>query len=110
MSNILDAADLNEALIKYMNMVQRVSNDWHNEHYPTNTKDVIEVEIGKRYVKVWKSLPGSRSIHTFIDRQTGNILKAGTWKAPQKNGVRGNIFAADCGESCIDWHGAKYIK
>lgn len=71
---------------------------------------MVEVEEGRRYAKVVTTRYGHRSVHTFVDTTTGDILKAGTWKAPAKNGVRGTIFATDNGRSVIIGHGANYLR
>ena len=47
-----------------------------------------QVETGKKYHKVvFIDGGGSRSVHAFIDKQTGEIYKSASWKAPAK-GVR----------------------
>ena len=100
-------------LEKYMDMVQ-----WKNDQYykicgfTHSDPDKITADIGRRYARVVKvdQLNGSRSVHTFVDLDNGNILKSGGWSAPQKNGVRGNIFDADLGESVVNEHGANYLK
>jgi len=46
------------------------------------------IETGKKYHKViFVSGGGSRSVHCFIDKQTGQMYKSASWKAPAK-GVR----------------------
>ena len=46
------------------------------------------IETGKKYHKVtFVSGGGSRSVHCFIDKQTGEVYKPATWKSPAK-GVR----------------------
>jgi len=46
------------------------------------------IETGKKYHKVIMiDGGGSRSVHAFIDKQTGEIYKSASWKAPAK-GVR----------------------
>ena len=52
----------------------------------------------------------SRSVHTFVNMINGDILKAGGWKAPAPNGVRGNIFEDDFGASVVNNYGASYLK
>ena len=45
--------------------------------------------------KVTKTKDTKGSIHCFVDKNTGDIYKAATWKAPYlkgKNSVRGNIY------------------
>ena len=46
------------------------------------------IETGKKYHKVIMVSSGnSRSVHCFIDKNTGSVLKSASWKAPAK-GVR----------------------
>jgi len=48
------------------------------EYYP---------ETGKKYHKIVMNARGSRSVHCFIDKQTGEVYKSASWKSPAK-GVR----------------------
>jgi len=57
----------------------------------------VEFAIGKKYVKVtfkpWSSTKSTKKYtHSFIDKTTGDIWKAATWKAPAKNFPRGNVL------------------
>jgi hypothetical protein len=44
-------------------------------------------ESGRKYHKVIMNAAGSRSVHCFIDKKTGQIYKSASWKSPAK-GVR----------------------
>jgi hypothetical protein len=44
-------------------------------------------ETGRKYHKVIMNANGQRSVHCFIDKKTGSVLKSASWKAPAK-GVR----------------------
>lgn len=44
-------------------------------------------ETGRKYHKIIMDVNGSRSVHCFIDKKTGQIYKSASWKAPAK-GVR----------------------
>ena len=44
-------------------------------------------ETGRKYHKVIMNAAGSRSVHCFIDKKTGEVYKSASWKAPAK-GVR----------------------
>ena len=47
-----------------------------------------EIESGKKYHKiVFIDGGGSRSVHAFVDKKTGEVYKSASWKAPAK-GVR----------------------
>lgn len=54
----------------------------------------IKFEIGNKYIKVIH-VGSSEAVHSFIDKKTGDIWKAATWKAPAKNFTRGNIQKRD---------------
>jgi len=102
-----------EALEGYVKTVNALQEEYCRTNFPDSTvikPAKIELISGSRYVKVVKvdSHGGSRSVHTFIDKTNGDILK-GTWKAPVKNGVRGNIYK-DNYPKCINWHGAEYLR
>lgn len=46
------------------------------------------IESGRKYHKlIMETGSGSRSVHAFVDRKTGEVYKSASWKAPAK-GVR----------------------
>jgi hypothetical protein len=48
--------------------------------------DEYRVEYGRKLAKVWGYNKGSvQSVHCFIDFTNGDVIKAATYKAPQKN-------------------------
>ena len=72
---------------------------WDENKYTFNSAPIVKVEsAGGRYAKICtaEQVPPhtgsfeSRSLYCFYDFMTGDLLK-GTWKAPVKNGVRGNV-------------------
>ena len=73
---------------------------------------VVESSYGNKYARIIYSDSGGgqRFVHTFINMINGDILKAGGWKAPAPNGVRGNIFEDDRGASVVNEHGSVYLK
>jgi hypothetical protein len=44
-------------------------------------------ETGRKYHKIIMNANGSRSVHAFVDKKTGQIYKSASWKSPAK-GVR----------------------
>lgn len=79
-----------------------------NDHLKKNFAILAEryritqtLECGPKYIRVVRSEQalitedaqryGSRSVHCFIDRSNGNILKPAGWKGPEKKNPRGNI-------------------
>lgn len=59
---------------------------------------------GKRYVKVIENRRnGQSSVHSFVEKSTGDILKAASWAAPAKI-TRGNIFNRGGADAfAVDW-------
>jgi hypothetical protein len=50
------------------------------------------IESGKKYHKIiLVDGGGSRSVHAFVDKQTGSVLKSASWKTPAK-GERYNLL------------------
>jgi hypothetical protein len=51
------------------------------------------IETGKKYHKIIMiSSANSRSVHAFVDKQTGGLFKSASWKAPAK-GQRFNLLS-----------------
>jgi len=58
----------------------------------SSLKYSYEVEEARKYLKIWMiTESGSRSIHAFIDRKTGDVYKPASIKAPAK-GIRYNVL------------------
>ena len=71
----------------YVAEIQEATNKHFAKNYPSLKPDTYEIRKGKRYYKIINSGGG---VHCFVDMD-GNIWKAASWKAPQKNGIRGHI-------------------
>lgn len=84
-----------------------------NEHYKVNlanlTPPIISVENGTKNVRIVRTDNGgtSRSVHCFIQKDNGDILKPAGWKAPAKH-ARGNIYV-DLLKGVTVW-GTDYLK
>lgn len=59
-------------------------------HMQSLTDKVVSIIPGRKYVKVVFGGQYQRSVHSFVDVNTGDLLKAAGWKAPAK-GVRFNL-------------------
>jgi Protein of unknown function (DUF5661) len=81
-----------ESRANFERALQRFLHDAQNQ--AKGTYD-IGIERGRRYVRVFKTdKQGGRSAYGFVDRLTGDVLKAASWKSPAK-GPRGNIYSGD---------------
>lgn len=99
--------DLAVALIGYKDNIVKNYVDWCGA---AGISDIgqfgVEFEPGSKYVKVVKiSSGGSRSVHSFVEKETGAIWKAASWKAPAKNFARGNVFDAGTYLNRLQWTG-----
>ena len=65
-------------------------------------------ETGRKYHKIIMNANGSRSVHAFIDKKTGEVYKSASFKAPAK-GVRYDLRIIEQRECLLenaDWAGA----
>lgn len=67
-----------------------------------------ELNYGPRYVRVVRADP-QRSVHCFVERSTGAVLKAEGWKKPAKH-ARGNIYDDKNGLGRMDRFGPAYLR
>ena len=80
---------LTEALIEVLN------NEWKVNAIESSRSvySQLEMEIGRKYIKVWSYLSDNgdkirgRSCFMFVDKNTGEVYKPASYKAPAK-GVR----------------------
>jgi hypothetical protein len=118
-----------DRIYEYINVVQEMNdNHWKVMGYTFGPAPEVDVIFGKKYAKVvcmnrhyvtgdpavvgkenTKVAYGQTTVHSFVNMENGDILK-GSWKAPVKNGVRGNINADDVGADRINEYGPIYLK
>ncbi len=109
----MNPIDVQERINEYVEMVQwKIDTYWKRMNFTHAAPPVVESSYGNKYARIIYSDSGGgqRFVHTFINMINGDILKAGGWKAPAPNGVRGNIFEDDRGASVVNEHGSVYLK
>ena len=119
----MNTRDVVSRIYDYADVVQTKQDEYFKRHNFTHSpSDKVEVKLGRRYAKIVKlsrhyvaqasdkviETTSGGSVHTFVDINNGDILKAASWAAPAPNGVRGNIFSDDYGASVVNEHGANY--
>ena len=71
------------------------------------------IEEGRKYHKIVMDAHGSESVHAFVDKKTGDVYKAASFKAPAK-GIRFNLCIMSDREWLLehaDWAGGYlYMK
>ena len=90
--------------ISWLAGMTKIYDDYMTAHYP-NQKEPITCREGSRYIKVMRG----NSVHAFIDRRNGDVLKPATWSAPAEH-ARGNIFDTSNGLSMMNEHGPAYLR
>ena len=69
-------------------------------------------ETGRKYHKIIMDVNGSRSVHAFVDKKTGEVYKSASFKAPAK-GVRFDLRLIKDREWLLehaDWAGGYLYK
>lgn len=99
-----------KAFDKFMGHVNSVFDKYWNDMGFTHSKSSFEVVEGKRYVKVVRNDVSQKSVHLFVDKTNGNVLKAKSWKGPETKNPRGNIFNEDNGLGSLTPHGTVYLR
>ena len=78
-------------------------------------KDVYKfsIDTGRKYHKIVQTCcDGSQSVHAFVDKNTGELYKAASWKAPAKD-VRFDLRIIEQREFVLencDWAGGYLYK
>ena len=94
---------------------QAIGNDVHEEYHQKQIDKLKQgicdyefyPETGRKYHKIIMNANGSRSVHAFVDKKTGQIYKSASWKAPAK-GVRYDLRIIEQREWLLqnaDWAG-----
>lgn len=68
----------------------------------------LEIEPGRKFIKLVKKKGEHVSVWGFVDKETGDILKAASWRAPAKH-ARGNINNPASYQDYA-WTGPHYLR
>jgi hypothetical protein len=105
----------NYKMKSYQNCLEKTPESSHHkeclESIRNGTYDYnfdVEIDEGRKYLKVVLITYGAKSVHCFIDKMNGNVFKPASFNAPAK-GVRYNLLNADSRDKCYnyaDWSGS----
>ena len=101
----VEEVDFDTAFQIFYNGCIRINHNHSVENYPNIAVDKFSVNKGRRYMKVVRR----GSVHCFVDRTNGDVLKAASWNAPAKH-ARGNIFDEDNGLGSMGEFGPAYLR
>ena len=105
MSN-LDRDGISDKVDSLLAIIKAMRESYFAANYPSLKAERVTAALGSRYIKlVVMNHDDTKvaSVFGFIDRATGNMLKATSFNAPAK-GVRANVFDADNGMSAVNPH------
>ena len=101
-------------VLRYSEMLcEALLTDFNRQHKRSNPYKFY-IESGRKYHKlIMETESGSRSVHAFVDKKTGEVYKPASFKAPAKH-VRYNLLSEISREECYaraDWAGGYlYIR
>ena len=95
--------DFNLAFDQFLKAAQAKVNKSYKEG-----SNILTAEEGSKRIRVVKNYCG-KSVYCFVDKATGDILKAASWSVPAK-GKRGSIYDADHGASAVNEYGTNYAR
>lgn len=106
-ANITGSEKFLARLDEFVAALQKMINDDYAKNFSNLTPPTITVMNGIKNVRIVRGEEHSRSVHCFIDKESGDVFKAAGWKAPAKH-ARGNIYREDIlnGVNC---YGANYL-
>ena len=104
-----DAQNTNQINVtKYSLMLCDALQQSHQRSHPNGQNYSYALVSGRKYHKVMQCINGeTESVHAFIDRKSGELYKAASYKAPAK-GVRFNLLIITEREFVLkncDWAG-----
>ena len=94
-----------EALEAFIEGSKKIVVDHFTKNCPNLPVPAFGVDMGKRYIRI----TCDRSVHAFVDKTNGDVLKPASWKAPAKH-ARGNIFDAKSGLGSMGPFGPAYLR
>lgn len=106
-ANITGSEKFLARLNEFVAALQKMINDDFAKNFSNLTPPTITVMNGMKNVRIVRKEPHTKSVHCFIDKETGDVFKAAGWKAPAKH-ARGNIYR-DPILNGVGLYGANYL-
>jgi len=102
------------ALARFVETMSQYRKAHYAKHTP-NLLDTNEWQLhidpnGQRYVRIFiRSYSGGRSVYCFVEKATGLVFKASSWKS-QAQHPRGTIYTQDFKSYGCGLYGAEYLR
>lgn len=102
------------AIDRFMDWLKEMSRKYYEQHYPNLDIPAFRADWGKRNIRiVHLNREGEKygSVYCFVEIETGKIMKAGSYKAPEpKRYERGNVNNPETWEDNCHVHGVRYLN
>ena len=101
-----------------MDLVDALEADYKRRYPNSSHSKRFEVKVGRKYLKInqydldQNGEQWSGGVHAFIDKNTGEVYKPASWRAPAKH-VRYDLRIINQREECLaraDWAGGYLYK
>ena len=104
-AELLYQKSLPERVLDWTEQLVTCLQDDYDRRYPDSTNPVrFEVDSGRKYLKI-NQIDGG--VHAFVNKETGEVFKPASYKAPAKH-VRYDLRIINDRERCFsnaDWAG-----
>ncbi len=103
---------ISTAVDGYARRVQQVAQEAYDFQEPAD-RPVIEVQTLRKYyrlVMAYDGGRGQRSVHSFVDKQTGAVYKPASWNAPTKDPRYNVVTDAGHLHRVVDYAGGYLYK
>lgn len=90
-----DSTDIDECINMLIRSMSAANEIHLSLAFPSFEPYTFGYDKGKKYSRVWVDNGTQRFVCFFVQRDNGDIWKAGGWKAPALNFTRGNILSRE---------------
>ena len=90
-----DSTDIDECLDMVVRSLTAATELYHSLVYPGFKPETYGWDSGRKYSRVWHDNGTQRFVCFFVQRDNGDVWKAGGWKSPALNFTRGNILSRE---------------
>ena len=94
---------------KYIERLHQLQDEYWDKQGFSIPQSIYSVKKGRKYAKIIMTHErgaGQEIVHSFVNLENGDILKAASWAAPAKT-ARGSVLDLDAGGFSV--HGASYL-
>lgn len=90
-----DATDIDDRIEILLRAMSAANEITLSLRYPGFKPYTFGYDKGKKYSRIWVDNGTQRFVCFFVQRDNGDVWKAGGWKAPTLNFTRGNIMTTE---------------